>query len=161
MTEAAPETGDKEIHDEAVTGKGTESRSVPGSGQEDTATTTIADATKSTETRNSETINDRAATDIDGSSTGGDHTSERDHEGEGDAEGDEDADDASEEEDEEDEDEEDEDDSDDEDEEPKLKYARLTSHLGAVYRNGDATSSFVVAGDKMVRLTNEFMLHLD
>lgn len=42
------------------------------------------------------------------------------------------------------------DDSDDEDEEPKLKYARLTQHLGAVYRNGDATSSFLVAGDKMI-----------
>jgi hypothetical protein len=46
----------------------------------------------------------------------------------------------------------DEDDDDDEvDEEPKLKYSRLTSNLGPVYRNGDATSTFVVAGDKMVR----------
>ena len=46
------------------------------------------------------------------------------------------------------------DDSDDEDgvdEEPKLKYTRLTSSLGAVYRNGDATSSFMAAGDKLVR----------
>ena len=41
---------------------------------------------------------------------------------------------------------------DDEDEEPKLKYARLTQHLGPVYRNGDATSAFLVAGDKMVRM---------
>lgn len=39
-----------------------------------------------------------------------------------------------------------------EDEEPKLKYARLTSNLGAVYRNADATSAFMVAGDKMVRM---------
>lgn len=39
-----------------------------------------------------------------------------------------------------------------EDEEPKLKYARLTSYLGPVYRNGDATSTFLVAGDKMVCL---------
>jgi hypothetical protein len=38
----------------------------------------------------------------------------------------------------------------DADEEPKLKYTRLTSNLGSVYRNGDATSSFMVAGDKMV-----------
>lgn len=38
----------------------------------------------------------------------------------------------------------------DEDEEPKLKYSRLTSSLGPVYRNGDAISSFLVAGDKMV-----------
>lgn len=44
----------------------------------------------------------------------------------------------------------DEDEDDEEDEEPKLKYARLTQHLGRVYRNGDATSSFLVAGDKMV-----------
>jgi hypothetical protein len=39
-----------------------------------------------------------------------------------------------------------------EEEEPKLKYARLTSHLVPVYRNGDATSCFLVAGDKMVSL---------
>jgi hypothetical protein len=47
-----------------------------------------------------------------------------------------------------------EDDEDDEedDDEPKLKYARLTGHLGPVYRNGDATSAFLVAGDKMVGL---------
>ena len=46
--------------------------------------------------------------------------------------------------------EEEDDDDDDEEDEPKLKYARLTSHLGAVYRNADATSAFLVAGDKMV-----------
>jgi hypothetical protein len=39
-----------------------------------------------------------------------------------------------------------------EDEEPKLKYARMTGYLGQVYRNGDATSTFLVAGDKMVCL---------
>lgn len=50
-----------------------------------------------------------------------------------------------------DEDEEDDDEDEDEDDEPKLKYARLTGQLGAVYRNGDATSTFLVAGDKMVR----------
>lgn len=49
-----------------------------------------------------------------------------------------------------DDDDDDEEEDEDEDEEPKLKYARLTPHLGAVYRNGDATSSFLVAGDKMV-----------
>lgn len=37
-----------------------------------------------------------------------------------------------------------------EDEEPQLKYASLTKHLKPVYRNGDATSAFVVGGDKMV-----------
>ena len=38
----------------------------------------------------------------------------------------------------------------DEDEEPRLKYTPLTEHLKSVYRNGDATSTFLVAGDKMV-----------
>lgn len=46
----------------------------------------------------------------------------------------------------------DDEDSDDDDEEPRLKYAYLTKHLGSVYRNGDATSTFLVAGDKMVRV---------
>jgi hypothetical protein len=50
-----------------------------------------------------------------------------------------------------DDDEESDDDEDDTEEEPKLKYTRLTSSLGPVYRNGDATSAFMVAGDKMVR----------
>lgn len=47
-------------------------------------------------------------------------------------------------------DEEEEEDEDEDDDEPRLKYARLTQHLGAVYRNADATSAFLVAGDKMV-----------
>lgn len=47
-------------------------------------------------------------------------------------------------------DEEVEDEEESDDEEPRLKYAYLTKHLGSVYRNGDATSSFLVAGDKMV-----------
>lgn len=55
-----------------------------------------------------------------------------------------------EEDDEEESEESEEDDEDDEDEEPRLKYARLTQHLGGVYKNADATSSFLVAGDKMV-----------
>jgi hypothetical protein len=46
----------------------------------------------------------------------------------------------------------DDDDEEDADEEPKLKYSRLTSNLLPIYRNGDATSTFMVAGDKMVRL---------
>lgn len=55
-----------------------------------------------------------------------------------------------EEEDEDDDEEDEEDDDDDEDEEPRLKYARLTQNLAGVYKNADATSSFLVAGDKMV-----------
>ena len=39
-----------------------------------------------------------------------------------------------------------------EDEEPRLKYATLTKGQGALYRNGDAVSAFLVAGDKMVNL---------
>ena len=42
------------------------------------------------------------------------------------------------------------DDEDEEEEEPKLKYSRLTDTLTGVYRNGDATSTFVVSGDKLV-----------
>ena len=48
---------------------------------------------------------------------------------------------------------------DEEDEEPRLKYASLTRTLKSVYRNGDATSEFLVAGDKMVgRLPQVFEL---
>ncbi len=46
--------------------------------------------------------------------------------------------------------EEEEEDDDDSDEEPKLKHRRLTENLNTVYRNGDSTSSFMLAGDKMV-----------
>ncbi|KAJ5727492.1 Tetratricopeptide-like helical [Penicillium malachiteum] len=53
-----------------------------------------------------------------------------------------------------------EDESDDEDEEPKLKYAYLTKHLGSVYRNGDATSTFLVAGDKMIVGTHNGIIHV-
>lgn len=44
-----------------------------------------------------------------------------------------------------------------EDEEPRLKYAPLTEHLNPVYRNGDATSTFLVAGDKMVSWRFRFL----
>ncbi|KAL8912838.1 MAG: hypothetical protein Q9171_002216 [Xanthocarpia ochracea] len=46
-----------------------------------------------------------------------------------------------------------------EDEEPRLKYASLTKHLKPVYRNGGATSSFLVGGDKMVRGTMAIGTH--
>ncbi|KAL1835701.1 hypothetical protein VTK73DRAFT_5453 [Phialemonium thermophilum] len=73
---------------------------------------------------------------------------EEDEEDGGDEENEDDGDEENEEDD--DEENEEDDDDDDEDEEPRLKYARLTPYLGAVYRNGDATSAFLVAGDKMV-----------
>ncbi|KAL8937020.1 MAG: hypothetical protein Q9211_003901 [Gyalolechia sp. 1 TL-2023] len=41
------------------------------------------------------------------------------------------------------------DEEEEEDEEPRLNYASLTKHLKPVYRNGDATSAFMVGGDKM------------
>ena len=49
-----------------------------------------------------------------------------------------------------DEEEDDDEDEEEDDDEPKLKNARLTQHLNPVYRNGDATSAFLVAGDKMI-----------
>ncbi|EKD17675.1 uncharacterized protein L3040_003557 [Drepanopeziza brunnea f. sp. 'multigermtubi'] len=52
------------------------------------------------------------------------------------------------------------DDEDEEEDEPKLKYARFTSHLGPVYRNGDATSCFMVAGDKMIIGTHNGNIHV-
>jgi len=51
------------------------------------------------------------------------------------------------------------DESDEEDEEPKLKYAYLSKHLSSVYRNGDATSTFLVAGDKMVDCSSPLKIH--
>jgi vacuolar protein sorting-associated protein 41 len=41
-------------------------------------------------------------------------------------------------------------DGEEEEDEPKLKYSRLTTSLGGVYRSGDSTSSVVLSGDKMV-----------
>ncbi|KAM4056582.1 clathrin and VPS domain-containing protein [Hirsutella rhossiliensis] len=56
--------------------------------------------------------------------------------------------------------EDDDDEDDDEEEEPQLKYARLTQHLSPVYRNGDATSAFIVAGDKMIIGTHNGNIHV-
>ncbi|KAI9371165.1 hypothetical protein BJX61DRAFT_543907 [Aspergillus egyptiacus] len=47
-----------------------------------------------------------------------------------------------------------------EDEEPHLKYAYLTRQLGAIYRNGDATSAFLAAGDKTVIGTHNGNIHV-
>jgi hypothetical protein len=78
------------------------------------------------------------------------NTSDGGDEDESEEEGDEEDSEADSEEEEDDDDEEDDDEEDDEDEEPRFKYSRLTEDLGSCYRNGDATSSFLVAGDKMV-----------
>ncbi|OJJ51601.1 hypothetical protein ASPZODRAFT_56678 [Penicilliopsis zonata CBS 506.65] len=47
-----------------------------------------------------------------------------------------------------------------EEEEPKLKYAYLTKQIGSVYRNGDATSSFLTVGDKMIIGTHNGNIHV-
>ncbi|KAI9686114.1 MAG: Vacuolar protein sorting-associated protein 41 [Bogoriella megaspora] len=52
------------------------------------------------------------------------------------------------------------DDEEEEEDEPKLKYNRLTGGLGAVYRNGDATSTFSVSGDKLVIGTHNGNVHV-
>lgn len=44
--------------------------------------------------------------------------------------------------------------------EPKLKYAKLTGSLTNVYRSGDSTSAFTVAGDKMVLGTHNGNIHV-
>jgi hypothetical protein len=40
--------------------------------------------------------------------------------------------------------------------EPKLKYHRLTDSITSIYKGGDATSSFLVSGDKLVRAISRF-----
>ncbi|KAI1915919.1 Vacuolar protein sorting-associated protein 41 [Ophidiomyces ophidiicola] len=47
-----------------------------------------------------------------------------------------------------------------EDEEPRLKYAPLTKSIAPLYRKGDATSSFLVAGDNMVVGTHNGNIHI-
>ncbi|KAG9532275.1 WD domain-containing protein, partial [Aureobasidium melanogenum] len=54
---------------------------------------------------------------------------------------------------------EDEDADDDDEDEPHLKYDKLTAALVSVYRNGDATSSLFVAGDKMILGTHNGNIH--
>lgn len=44
----------------------------------------------------------------------------------------------------------DQEDEEDEEDEPRLKYSQLTGSLSSVYRGGDATSTFMVGGDKLV-----------
>ena len=54
----------------------------------------------------------------------------------------------------------DDDDDEEEEEEPKLKYAKLTGSLANVYRNGDSTAAFLVAGDKMIAGTHNGSIHV-
>ncbi|KAI7166549.1 hypothetical protein KC352_g25791, partial [Hortaea werneckii] len=52
------------------------------------------------------------------------------------------------------------DEEEEEDDEPKLKYTQLTGSLSGIYRNGDSTSAFTVAGDKMVVGTHSGNIHV-
>ncbi|GAB7351365.1 hypothetical protein MBLNU459_g2048t1 [Dothideomycetes sp. NU459] len=49
---------------------------------------------------------------------------------------------------------------DEEEDEPRLKYSKLTGGLASVYRNGDATSCFLLAGDKMIVGTHNGSIHV-
>ena len=51
-------------------------------------------------------------------------------------------------------------DEDEEEEESRLKYATLTRNVSSIYRNGDATSAFHVAGDKMIVGTHNGNIHV-
>ncbi|KAI7097656.1 hypothetical protein KC316_g21225, partial [Hortaea werneckii] len=52
------------------------------------------------------------------------------------------------------------DEEEEEDDEPKMKYTLLTGSLSGIYRNGDSTSAFTVAGDKMVVGTHSGNTHV-
>ncbi|KAI1619826.1 hypothetical protein EDD37DRAFT_194337 [Exophiala viscosa] len=56
--------------------------------------------------------------------------------------------------------EDDEEEEEEEEEEPRLKYATLTKNVSPIYRNGDATSTFLVAGDKMIVGTHNGNIHV-
>jgi vacuolar protein sorting-associated protein 41 len=51
-------------------------------------------------------------------------------------------------------------DGEEEEEESRLKYATLTRNVSSLYRNGDATSSFHVVGDKMIVGTHNGNIHV-
>ncbi|KAL2130933.1 hypothetical protein VTI74DRAFT_5738 [Chaetomium olivicolor] len=133
MTESSPQPGDNETHDETINPKPSAERGP------DPATSAVAQASSGA-----------AGGAGDGTNTTAEESSEEDDGSDGgeDEEGDNEEEDG------------DEEDEEEEDEEPKLKYARLTQHLGPVYRNGDATSAFLVAGDKMIVGTHNGNIHV-
>ncbi|OKL60324.1 hypothetical protein UA08_04059 [Talaromyces atroroseus] len=51
-------------------------------------------------------------------------------------------------------------DEEEEEEEPRLKYLYMTKCLPSLYRGGDATSSFLVGGDKMIVGTHNGNIHV-
>ncbi|KAK3997834.1 putative vacuolar protein sorting-associated protein [Cladorrhinum sp. PSN332] len=162
MTESSPKPGDSETNtDTTPTTKPSHGKSPTKRGGGRSGGGSSATQTSSTKRTTPAVSGDGAETDtttpdattVEQSSDGGDEDDEEedeteDGEGEGESESDDD-------------DEGDENDSEEEeDEEPKLKYARLTQHLGPVYRNGDATSAFIVAGDKTIIGTHNGNIHV-
>jgi hypothetical protein len=139
MTESSPQPGDNETHDATAEGS---TLSTEPEADRGTAAATAADQTRDAQHAAPEPAVEAST----GRENNGDEEVEEGAEDEEEDEEDEDDDDDNND------DDDDEEESDEEDEEPKLKYARLTQHLAPVYRNGDATSAFLVAGDKMVRM---------
>lgn len=125
MTESSPQPGETETHDDTTETKGAENAPEPGTSLMHEA----SPARASSGSPRSNSSQEQKSGQINDESEGDDHEDSDDDEVE-----------------------DDESDEEEEDEEPKLKYARLTQHLNPVYRNGDATSAFLVAGDKMVWL---------
>ncbi|KAI1361857.1 hypothetical protein F5Y08DRAFT_313593 [Xylaria arbuscula] len=165
MTEAKPNVGHQE-HLQPVDATSYPQQPSDGAAPEADNAASRANANTSNVRTNG---NDRAAANNtnkeDEVDTGRDRGDGQDEDKDGDGEDDEEDEDEEEEEDDEDEDDDDEDDEDDdegeeEDDEPRLKYARLTQHLGPVYRNGDSTSAFLVAGDKMIVGTHKGNIHV-
>ncbi|KAK3938988.1 putative vacuolar protein sorting-associated protein [Diplogelasinospora grovesii] len=137
MTEAAPGRGDKETHDAAADPKSADVHAPEQAGE-------TAEPSPNGSVKASAVNNGGPADESEGS---GEEDDSDEAEGNGDEAEDDD-------------DDSDESDSDSEDDEPKLKYAKLTSHLGPVYRNGDMTSAFLVAGDKMIIGTHDGNIHV-
>ncbi|KAI0813532.1 hypothetical protein GGR55DRAFT_634883 [Xylaria sp. FL0064] len=157
MTEAEPSVGrNKHLHPAEATSQPEQAHDDGRAGDVPEADNgaqreTVEGATSKTRGNNRET--DKGADEETGAEDDGREGEDED----GDRDGDEDEDDEEEDDEEE---EEDEEDDDDEDDEPRLKYARLTQHLGPVYRNGDSTSAFLVAGDKMIVGTHKGNIHV-
>ncbi|GAB1318123.1 Vacuolar protein sorting-associated protein 41 [Madurella fahalii] len=140
MTESSPQPGDNETRDE-TTGPKPSTEPAPDRGGDAIQPSLSIPARLSS--------GGDGVDSGDGSDDSAEHSSGEEDEG-----GDDDESEGEEEEDD------DDDEDEDEDEEPKLKDARLTQHLGPVYRNGDATSSFLVAGDKMIIGTHNGNIHV-
>ncbi|KAK3306201.1 uncharacterized protein B0T15DRAFT_534655 [Chaetomium strumarium] len=147
MTESSPRPGDDETHN-ATTEQSSNTEPLTDRGIRGTSTTESespnCDRTGSGDREDKDNASEVT---VEGPSRGVGNGGDDDGEEDGDEEQDE-------------MDDEEEDDEEEEDEEPKLKYARLTQHLGPVYRNGDATSAFLVAGDKMIVGTHNGNIHV-